>query len=132
MVDHLAHEPGAFATQTPLPSSDVEKEFAFREVALAGPVPAGISYVAPCPIGRYKSVHMVMPVDNEAVTVIYLANHHVEARDDFVEGSWRGRSVPVGKGTLVLLATTPRSFDAVEGAWRNSLEGSADSVAGSR
>jgi hypothetical protein len=132
MVDHLAHEPGAFASQAPLPAANVEKEFAFRGVALAGPVPAGVSYVAPCPIGPYKSVHMVMPVDNEAVTVIYLANHHVDARDDFVEGSWRGRSVPAGKGTLVLLATSPRSFDAVEGAWRNTLEGSVNSATGGR
>lgn len=131
MVDHLAHEPMAFAAQAPLPADVVLQRFAKRNVKLAGSLPEGISYVQACPVGPYKSVHMVMPRSDGPVTVFYIADHREPLREDFRHGAWRGRSVPMGEGTLVLIAETPNGFDALEQSWRRTIEGGiAASAAG--
>ncbi len=132
MVDHLQHEPQAFTRHEPLPADDVRQRFDLRGVRLAAALPAGISYVSACPVGPYKTVHMVMPEQEGPVTVIYVAGHREAARTEFQEGAWRGRSVPMGQGTLVLLAQQGRTFDALEQGWRHSIEGDLNSATGGR
>lgn len=120
-VDHLSAEPFALVTTVPLPDSDVRKAFAKRGVAL-DKVPAGVSYVQCCPVGRYLSVHMVMPEHDGPVTVLYITNDVVKQRQDFARNGWLGRSVPLAHGTLILLAHTSSQFDHVENVWRAALQ----------
>ena len=72
---------------------------------------------------------MVMSEGEGQVTVIYITNHRESQRDDFRRDVWQGRSVPMGQGTLVLLAQNARQFDAVEARWRGSIEGRGDGLA---
>ncbi|MEO8673790.1 MAG: DUF3379 family protein [Tahibacter sp.] len=132
IVDHLAHEPGAFASSQNLPNADVQQRFDNRGVRLAAELPAGISYVSACPIGPYRSVHMVMPEKSGPVTVIYIADHRESGRDDFERNAWHGRSVPMGQGTLVLVAQDSALFDTLERSWRHSIEGDVNTAAGGR
>jgi hypothetical protein len=119
-VDHLSAEPFALATTAPIPDTDVRNAFAKRGVAL-DKVPAGVSYVQCCPVGRYLSVHMVMPEQDGPVTVLYVTNDIAKQRQDFVRGGWLGRSVPMGHGTLVLLAKSSSTFDHVEAVWSEAF-----------
>jgi hypothetical protein len=75
------------------------------------------------------TVHMVMPQAEGPVTVIYVTHHREDGRDDFRKADVVGRSVPLGDGTLVLMAASDARFDAVENAWRQSLEGGSGKVA---
>lgn len=130
MVEHVQHEPGAFLTRLPLPESEVLRRFSQRGVKVPGALPAGITYVSACPVGSMLTVHMVMAQADGPVTVIYVSHHRENARDDFRKADVVGRSVPMGEGTLVLMAATDTRFDAVENAWRQSLQDGSDKVAG--
>jgi hypothetical protein len=130
MVDHLKHEPEAFESQAALPSEDVRQHFDRRGVRLAAAPPAGVSYASNCPVGPYKSVHMVMPEQAGPVTVLFITDHRERHRDDFRREHWEGRSVPMGDGTLVMLAHDTRMFDTLEASWRHSIEGDVNSAVG--
>ncbi|TDR47442.1 uncharacterized protein DUF3379 [Tahibacter aquaticus] len=129
LIAHLGHEPESLLTHTALPAQEVEQRFAQRGVPLIGPLPEGISYAQPCPVGMLASVHMVMPEPEGPVTVFYLPGHETE-RGNFASGTMHVRAVPMAKGTLALVAADTRHFDALEARWRLTLEGRGDIAAG--
>ena len=116
---------------TPVPAAAVERAFANRGVALQS-VPDGVTYVHECPVGDYRSVHMVMPEHGAPVSVLYIVDHRTTVSGDFRRAALRGREVPVADGTLVLLAQADDRFDAIERSWRNAIEGPPQVAAGSR
>ena len=121
-VDHLREEAEVLTWTKLVPAASVREAFATRGVALAQ-VPDGVSFVGCCPMGRHLTVHMVMPGGSGPVTVIYVVDDHERAREDFQRDGWRGRSVPMGQGTLVLLAQDTSQLDHVESVWRTALGG---------
>lgn len=104
-----------------LPAAAVRGAFARRGVELPD-VPADISYVQCCPLGRYRTVHMVMPGAKGAVAVLYIVGDRVGERNEFARNGWHGRSVPLAHGTLVLVAHNAERFDRLETVWRNALD----------
>ncbi|HEX5122280.1 MAG TPA: DUF3379 family protein [Rhodanobacteraceae bacterium] len=124
-------EKPALDLRTPVPSADVAKAFADRGVTLAS-VPPDVSYVQKCPVGGYKSVHMVMPRDNEGVGVLYIVKYRAPGVTNFERGGVHGREVPIADGTLVMVAPNTAPFDSLEHAWRDALQGPAQTAAGSR
>jgi hypothetical protein len=123
-VDHMNHEAEALGMTKPVSDSDVRKAFAERGIVL-NKVPADISFVYCCPVGRYKSVHMVMPQNDGPVTVLYLTDDNREAHKDFTQSGWSGRSVPMAHGTLVMLGHDASHFDQIENVWRTALQSAA-------
>lgn len=124
VVEHVTgpHERAALSRTAPLPAADVRKAFADRGVELAS-VPDDVAYVSECPVGPYRTVHMVMPRGGEPVSVVYVVRHRVAADAVFARDGLRGREVPLGAGTLVMLAGDDAAFDALEHAWREAIEG---------
>ena len=120
-VAHLQREAFVLAQTQPVAEETVRKAFANLGVRV-GALPAGISFVACCPVGRYSSVHVLMPRSNGPVTVLYLTDDQHESRGDFVREGWLGRSVPLAHGTLVLLAHDAGQFDQIEAQWRSALQ----------
>jgi len=121
-VDHVEApaEHFALSLDKAIDASKVREAFAQRGMTLHD-VPDGISYVHCCPVGRYKSVHLVMPEKDGPVTVLYITDDRVAQRSSFEHNGWSGRSVPMGKGTLVLVGHDAASFDHVEQQWRKAL-----------
>jgi hypothetical protein len=131
VIEHVnGEERTALALRAPVPAGDVEHAFADRGVHLAS-VPDGISYVHKCPVGDYRTVHMVMPRNDQPVSVVYVTHYHAPGMTNFERGALRGREVPIADGTLVMLAESAASFDTLEHAWRDALEGPAATAAGS-
>jgi hypothetical protein len=120
-VAHLQREAFVLTQTQPVGEEQVRKAFANLGVRV-GELPAGISFVACCPVGRYSSVHVLMPRSNGPVTVLYLTDDRHEARGDFIRDGWLGRSVPLAHGTLVLLAHDAGQFDQIEAQWRTALQ----------
>lgn len=132
VVAHVnGEERPALDLRTPLPSAEVARAFADRGVKLAS-VPPDVSYVQKCPVGSYKTVHMVMPRDNEPVSVLYVTKYRAPGVTNFERDGLRGREVPIADGTLVMLAANTTPFDGLEHAWRDALQGPAQTAAGSR
>ena len=123
-VAHLPHEPQALTARAEVPAAEVRQAFASYQVALAA-APQPVSYVRNCRVGVNHAVHMVVQRDEGPVTVMYFADRHEAGRSEFRRAGMMGRAVPMAQGTLVLLAAQQRSFDALEQAWRGSLEGGA-------
>jgi len=121
VVAHLQREAFVLTQTQPIAEEQVRKAFANLGVRV-GELPADISFVACCPVGRYSSVHLLMPQSNGPVTVLYLTDDQHEARSDFIRDGWLGRSVPFAHGTLVLLAHDAGQFDQIEAQWRTALQ----------
>lgn len=117
----LGAEAPALAYTAPVADDSVRKAFAKRGIDLAQ-VPADISYVQCCPVGKYKSVHMVMPRANGPVTVMYVVDDHVASRSDFSHDGWLGRSVPLAHGTLVMIGHDAGQFAQIEREWQATLQ----------
>jgi hypothetical protein len=121
-VAHLPHEPQALTSRAEIPAERVRAAFADYKVALAE-APQPVNYVHNCRVGVNHAVHMVVQRAEGPVTVLYYADRKEPGRSDFRREGMMGRSVPMAEGTLVLLASQERSFDAIEQAWRESIEG---------
>ena len=117
----LGPEAPALAYTAPVTDAAVRRAFAERGVDLTQ-VPADISYVQCCPVGKFKSVHMVMPRANGPVTVMYLVDDHGGTRTDFAHAGWLGRSVPLAHGTLVMIGHDASKFDQVQQIWAKALQ----------
>ncbi len=131
VVHHVMGEPAALVSVTPVAPVLVRSEFQRRGVHLAGSPPP-VTYLSDCPLGPWHSVHMAMREGNEPVTVIFVTQHREPEQRNFDHGMWQGREVPIGTGTLVLLAQDNASFNALERSWRDAIEGPPDTAAGSR
>ena len=119
-VAHVESEASVLQMVTAVSASDVGAAFARRGIELAQ-VPTGVSFVACCPMGRHPTVHLLMPDGDDPVTVIYVADQRVAQRGDFVRDGWSGRVLPLGSGTLILLARHPLAFNRVEAIWRGAI-----------
>jgi len=123
-VQHLNKEAFILPMTQPIADDEVRKAFAESGINLPN-VPGGISFVYCCPVGPYHSVHLVMPQHEGPLTVLYLTEDAVKAREQVTKDGWRVRSVPLAHGTLVLLAHDDSHFDQVENVWRAALGNSA-------
>jgi hypothetical protein len=121
-VDHLREEAQVLTSTKALPADEVRAAFAQRGLRLSH-VPDGVAFVGCCPMGRHLTVHMVMPEGDGPVTVIYVVDRKSSQREDFQRDGWHGRSLPLGNGTLILLARDTGQFDRVESTWRDALQG---------
>jgi len=133
----VAHMPGEIRSLDlvrPIGAPAIAAGFADRGVRLRGPAPADVTYVHDCPVGPYKTVHLVSRVDGTPVAVLYLPHKQVARARDFHRDGWHGRIVPLAHGTLVMLTDRggARPFDAVARDWRVAIDGEGDArVAGS-
>lgn len=116
-------EHAALSRTAPLPEADVRRAFAERGLALAS-VPAGIAYARDCPVGPYRTVHMVMHRADDPVSVVYVVQYRVPVRRDFEREGLHGREVPIRDGTLVMLARSDDRFGPIERDWEAALDGS--------
>ncbi|MBR0345978.1 MAG: DUF3379 family protein, partial [Rudaea sp.] len=121
-VEHLRKEEDVLVLTKPIAADEVSEVFAKRGVVLKQ-VPDDISFVAPCPVGEHRSVHVVMPTADGPVTVIYVADQKLAAAEDFERDGLRGRSMPVGNGTLILLAKSSAEFARIGNLWRAAIAG---------
>lgn len=121
VIEHLEeHVVHASDREDSLSPERVREAFAERGVQLAS-VPAGIDYVHKCPAGPYRTVHMVMPEAEGPVTVVYVVDAPREASGSFRSGKDFGREVNIGQGTLVMLGSSDRHFDAIAATWRSAF-----------
>lgn len=119
-VAHLYQEEQVLALTAPVSADKVVRVFAERGMRLRQ-VPSGISFVAPCPVGKYRSVHLVMPTASGPVSVIYLVGGGTAASEEFERDGLRGRIEPLRGGTLILLAKQTGEFDRIAALWRDAI-----------
>jgi hypothetical protein len=121
VVDHtLHHEQGATARTARIAPSQVRALFARRGVVL-DKIPPEVTYANLCDLGADTSVHLVSREPAGPVTVYYVPGRVEPMRMEFERDGLRGRSVPMERGTLVMVAEQAADFDRVEQGWRAAL-----------
>lgn len=122
-VDHtLHHEPYATARTARIAPSQVRALFA-RGGVLLGEVPPDVQYVNLCDLGPDLSVHFVSRQPAGTVTLYYVPGRMESMRMDFRQDGFMGRSLPLPRGALVMLAASDADFDRLEATWRAALAG---------
>lgn len=119
-IAHLHREADALATTQAIASSDVVRAFAERGLVLKR-IPADISFVACCPLAKHRTVHLVMLNGDDPISVIYIVDKRVHAREEFERDGMQGRILPLANGSLILVAKKAAAFDRVEAVWRDAL-----------
>lgn len=121
-VDHtLDHEPGATARTARVSPAQVRALFARAGVVLDAQLPV-VHYINLCDLGRDLSVHLVSQQPGGPVTLYYVPGRVESMRMDFRGGGFSGRSVPLGRGSLVLLAADDADFDRLVSLWQQAIE----------
>ena len=121
-IEHVEKEALVLKMVTSISASEVADAFSKRGLRLAH-IPAGVSFVGCCPMGKHRTVHMLMPEGDDPVTVIYVVDAHAAQREDFVRDGWKGRVLPLAGGSLILIARESTAFDRVENVWRDAIRG---------
>jgi len=128
-VAHMPDEIRSLDLTRPISAQAIEAGFAVRGLQLQGPLPADVTYVHDCPVGPYRTVHLVSRVGNISVAVLYVPGKHGGVARDFHRGDWRGRVVQLQHGQLVMLTDQAgkQPFDAVANTvaqdWRVAIDG---------
>lgn len=110
VVEHMTHEPEAWARRGTLPATAVEPVLTRSGVALRDDMPA-VSYASSCWFrGRYVP-HLVVQTPGGPVTIMVLPDEKVAERVAFDEGGYRGVIVPAQRGAIAVLARDPSDVD---------------------
>jgi hypothetical protein len=111
VVEHMAHEPDAWASRDVLAAAAVAPVLARSGVALREDMPA-VSYANSCWFrGRYVP-HLVVRTPAGPVTIMVLPKEEVAGRVAFDEGGYRGVIVAAQRGAIAVLAQDPSDVDA--------------------
>jgi hypothetical protein len=119
-VAHLAHEPYALASRAVVSGEEVRAMFERAGTPLVG-APRAVNYLQLCPLEDGQAVHMVVQEADGPVTVMYVAKRVEPARTVFERHGVKGRLVPMGDGTLVLLGGHDAAFDRLESEFRGAI-----------
>lgn len=127
-VAHLSHEPYALSARAVVPTAEVKSLFAALDAPLRADL-GPVHYANDCSLGHWDSAHLVFQQPGGPVTALFVPRHR-EPRQTFERAGVRGRELPIGGGTLVLLAADARDFDAVVTAFVHAFTGASTSAVG--
>jgi hypothetical protein len=122
-IAHVHSEAYSLAMTRPIGDAQLRPVFAKGGVTLRE-VPVHAVFAADCQVGPYRAVHLVLRENGNPVTALYLVGHRITDARDFNRAGWRGREVPMGNGTLVLLGNDTRGMAAAERALADAVLGS--------
>lgn len=122
-IAHVGTEAYSLTMTRPLGTQALQPVFTELGVTMRG-APAHAVFAADCRVGPYKAVHLVLLEHGSPVTALYVVDHRIAEARDFERSGWRGREVPLGRGTLVLLGTGVADFAPAERAMTAAVLGS--------
>lgn len=124
IADIVGNEVYSLTLTAPVDDRTMHAVFAGRGLAMRG-MPRHAVYASDCMVGPYRAVHLVLREHGRPVTAMYVVGHRVAAARDFERAHWRGRELPMGDGTLVLLGFGTEGFAEAERAVAEALLGPA-------
>jgi hypothetical protein len=125
VVAHMADEPDAWNTHTPVRESELDPILEQVPMRLKPNAPT-VTYSSPCLFRGHRVPHLVVQSPDGPVTVMVLSHEAVRVATHFDEQGYRGTIVPMpGHGSLAVLMKTPAStmadVDAVAAQVRSSI-----------
>ena len=101
LIEHLDHEPQAFASHEPLPVEQL------RHLSPAVSVePAGlrhpVTYAMPCELMHLPGLHLVLQLDDGPVSLLVVSEQHIDEPRLVHQRGYRGVVRPIAHGSLAV------------------------------
>lgn len=122
IADILGDEVYSLTLTVPVDGQEMHKVFAKRGLNVRG-MPRHAVYASDCMLGPYRAVHLVLRENGKPVTAMYVVGHRIRHARNFEKSHWRGRELPMGDGTLVLLGFGTQGFGEAERAVSDAVLG---------
>lgn len=103
LIDHVAKEPGSWASNVPVPPGTLTYVLARSRVQLEPGAPL-VSYASSCWFRGWYVPHLVVQTGRGPVTVIVLPHEQVRATVAVDADGYRGLIVPAARGSFAVLA----------------------------
>jgi hypothetical protein len=121
VVSHLNHEPDAMTeSEVRVSSTLLDSALQAKGLRLAAPI-GDISYVANCWVRNAFVPHVVVQTARGPVTVIVLPHEPVAAVERFDEAPYHGEMMPMGSGSIVVIANDATLIDEVASKVRTAI-----------
>lgn len=115
-IDHYLHEPYALDVRPVVPPPLLRSSAARVGIALDA-APEDVTYAAACPMGPYRTLHLVVRRAGVPVTLFLVPGLDAGERSFVAEGI-HSRSVPVPGGTLMAMAEREDLLSQVLADWQ--------------
>jgi len=124
-VEHIStYEVDAPWSKGRIPPGSVRAVFAEFGLALTDQM-APVSYINRCPLGEFRTIHMVLSTADGPVSALYVANAAAAERVTFKRGDYSGSVLQFGHGALVLLAKGEQDLTPLETTLKRAINASA-------
>jgi len=111
VLEHVKDETGSWDAHELLTPSQLADVLRQAGVQFDSSMP--VLYAMACPFRGRRVPHLVVQTAEGPLTVMLLAHEKVAARLEFTEGAYRGILLPVGEGSVAVLARNGGVPDAV-------------------
>jgi hypothetical protein len=109
VVEHVLHEPGSWQRHEPVSPEALAAVLARAGVRYDVRLP--VTYASPCPFRGHVVPHLVVQTDRGPLTVMVLAHEQRQSRGEFTEGKYHGVVLPMGSGSVAVVAPKGQEFD---------------------
>lgn len=109
IVTHVEGEPGSWSKTQPVAADHLEAVLRKSGVKL-GPGMQPVVYASSCWFRGHFVPHFVVMTQDGPVTVMILANEHVDAPQQFKESGFSGLLVPARTGGVAVISRTPMAL----------------------
>ena len=121
VVSHLNHEPDAMtASEVRVSSTLLDSALQAKGLKLAAPI-GDISYLANCWVREAFVPHVVVQTARGPVTVIVLPHESVASVERFDEAQYHGEIMPMGRGSMIVIANDASLIDEVAQRVRTAI-----------
>ena len=124
VMAHAHHEPQSWeASAVPVAAVRLRGVFDRGEVRLLDAAQLGfVSYARDCPFRGHQVPHLVVQSPAGPAMVLLLAHERVRREQALVEDGMHGVIVPVGVGSIAIVATDPAAVEAVRQRITSAVE----------
>jgi len=102
VLEHIKHESASWDAHEILTASQLTEVLRVAGVQFDSSMP--VLYAMACPFHGRRVPHLVVQTADGPLTVMLLAHEKVAGRVEFAEGGYRGILLPVGEGSVAVLA----------------------------
>ena len=118
VLEHIKHESASWDAHEILTASQLTEVLRVAGVQFDSSMP--VLYAMACPFHGRRVPHLVVQTADGPLTVMLLAHEKVAGRVEFAEGGYRGILLPVGEGSVAVLA---RGGDVADAAVAKLVSG---------
>ncbi|HNP36206.1 MAG TPA: DUF3379 family protein [Woeseiaceae bacterium] len=114
IIDHFEHEKFSMQVSDQAVSDDRLARIVPANIVTMDQPVGLITYAQSCVINGKQVPHLVVQGDHGPVTILLLANEHIDAPQELQSGAFSGAIFPLGDGSVAIVGTDVEDLERVE------------------